>query len=285
LLNKTVVTWFVLSTLLVMMSPLAHAQAQEPIGQTGQDLTFADLGYSHRTLSATGEEETYDLYLPGSLVLRGEGHYLELVLGHVPAVPDWLSILSVALNDTPLAVISLTQANAEPTSLHFDLAASALGRYQRDQEIAEAIAAQLAKVDVRVIVYPQDWSTYVHKRLIPRETVPLFLLSLVSRGNDLEDTQNLAYGFPFNPTLWYNEEFEQLLGEAEQTFNRTVRLNLLRQAQAVAYEEAPWIWLWRPFLFDGVGKDLARWQPRADGLIYLYTPAPEVTTERSTESQ
>jgi peptide/nickel transport system substrate-binding protein len=154
-----------------------------------------------------------------------------------------------------------------------------VGRYHRDQEIAEAIAAQLAQTGIKVIVQPQEWSTYVRERLVPKETAPLFLLSLTSRGNGLEDTQNLAYGFPFNPTLWYHEEFERLLGQAEETFNATLRSSLLQQAQAIAYEEAPWIWLWRPFLFYGVSQDLDWWQPRADGLVYLYTPAPGATTE------
>jgi peptide/nickel transport system substrate-binding protein len=154
-----------------------------------------------------------------------------------------------------------------------------VGRYYQDQEIAEAIAAQLGKIDIKVTVHPQDWSTYTRNQLIPKETAPLFLLSLMSRGNGLEDTRNLAYSFPFNPTLWYNEEFENLVNEAEETFNQTLHLDLLRRAQAIAYEEAPWIWLWRPYLFYGVSKELEWWQPRADGLIYLYTPVAATTTE------
>lgn len=146
-----------------------------------------------------------------------------------------------------------------------------VGRYYRDREIAEAIAAQLADVGVEVTVQPQEWSTYLRERLAPKETAPLFLLSLISRGDGMEDTRNLAYDFPFNPTLWRNEEFETLLDRADQTFNETLRLNLLRQAQAIAYEEAPWIWLWRPYLFYDVSEELSWWHPRADGLIYLYT--------------
>ena len=149
-----------------------------------------------------------------------------------------------------------------------------VGRYYRDREIAEAIAAQLAKVGIKVTVQPWEWSIYVRERLVPKKTAPLFLLSLASRGNALEDTRNLAYDFPFNPTLWYDKDFQDLISQAQGQFDQALRLNLLQQAQAIAYEEAPWIWLWRPFLLYGVGKDLDWWQPRADGLIYLYTPAP-----------
>ena len=134
-------------------------------------------------------------------------------------------------------------------------------------------------VGVRMTVYPQEWPVYVGERLVPKETAPLFLLSLTSRGNGLEDTKNLAYGFPFNPTLWYNEVFEELLTEAEQTFDETSRLNLLYKAQAIAYDESPWIWLWRPFLFYGVRRGLDWWHPRADGLIFLYLPVSGTTIE------
>jgi peptide/nickel transport system substrate-binding protein len=154
-----------------------------------------------------------------------------------------------------------------------------VGRYYRDQEIAAAIAAQLAEVGIKVTVRPWEWPDYVRERLVPKETAPLFLLSLASRGNGLEDTQNLAHGFPFNPTLWYNEEFENLLSQAEEEFNQTLHLNLLHQAQAIAYEESPWIWLWRPFLLYGVSRDLNWWQPRADGLVYLYVPIPGTPKE------
>ena len=153
----------------------------------------------------------------------------------------------------------------------FDITMDApAGRYYRDLEIAEAIAAQLADVGVRVTVQPWEWSAYRRERLVPRTTAPLFLLGLASRRDGLEDTENLAYGFPFNPTRWYNQEFERLLDQAARTFSQTFRQSLLLDAQAIAYEEAPWIWLWRPYLLYGVSQDLDWWHPRADGLIYLY---------------
>ena len=147
-----------------------------------------------------------------------------------------------------------------------------IGRYYKDEEVAKAIASYLAEVGIQVEVRSHDWPTYVRDFLIPKKTDPLFLLSLNSRADGLEDVRNLTFEFPFNPTKWYNSEFEKLVREAGVTFNQTKRQSLLEQAQSIAYEEAPWIWLWRPYLFYGVSNDLA-WQPRADGLVYLYQPA------------
>lgn len=150
-----------------------------------------------------------------------------------------------------------------------------IGRYYRDQEIAYAIAEQLAKVGIQVQVQPYEWASYVRSCLIPKETSPLFLLGIASRGNGLEDTANLSASFPFNPTLWQNAEFEGLVSEARSTFNDTQRQTLLNQAQTMAYEEAPWVWLWRPYDFYGLASWLD-WKPRADGLVFLYKP---VTSE------
>jgi len=145
------------------------------------------------------------------------------------------------------------------------------GRYYQDQAIAYAVAKQLAEVGIEVQVQPYEWSVYVRDRLIPKETAPLFLLGLSSRGNGLEDVANLAVDFPFNPTRWHNVEFERLVAEAYATFNESQRQALLEQAQAIAYEEAPWIWLWRPYDFYGLASWLD-WKPRPDGLISLYKP-------------
>lgn len=155
-----------------------------------------------------------------------------------------------------------------PTSLD-----TPVGRYDQDEAIAYAIAEQLSEVGIEVQVRPYEWGGYVRDRLIPKETAPLFLLGIASRGNGLEDTANLAVDFPFNPTLWHDDEFEELVAQARTTFNRDQRQALLNQAQAIAYEEAPWIWLWRPYAFYGVASWLD-WKPRADGLIYLYKANP-----------
>jgi peptide/nickel transport system substrate-binding protein len=147
-----------------------------------------------------------------------------------------------------------------------------VGRYHQDEAVAQAIAEQLGQVGIKVEVRSQQWPTYVEDYLLARQMAPLFLLGLNSRGNKWEDTNNLSFSFPFNLTNWHNAEFERLLKEAKGTFNERQRQTLLSQAQAIAYEETPWIWLWREYSFYGVNNDLG-WQPRPDGLVYLYQSA------------
>lgn len=142
--------------------------------------------------------------------------------------------------------------------------------YYHDVAIAEAIAQQLGEIGITVEVEAFDWVTYA-RQLLSGDTASLFLLGLNSRGDGLEDVKNLSSAFAFNPTGWQNESFEGALRQAANTFNENARARLLNEAQSIAYDEAPWIWLWRQYEFYGVRDDLT-WKPRPDGLIYLYQP-------------
>jgi len=92
----------------------------------GVDLTFEDLGYSTFQLSESGSTRVY-LYLPRNLVPNHGGSYVDLTIGHMPPEPDKLSVIRVTLNNMPLAVITLSQENAEPTTYRLGLTNTPLG--------------------------------------------------------------------------------------------------------------------------------------------------------------
>jgi len=143
-----------------------------------------------------------------------------------------------------------------------------VGVYYQDAAIAEAIAQQLAEIGITVEVETVDWAALA-RQLLSGDVPPLFLLGLNSWGDGVEDVKNLSATFAFNPTGWQNEPFEDVLQQAVNTFNEDSRIRLLNEAQAIAYDEAPWIWLWRQYDFYGISRDLD-WAPRRDGLVYLY---------------
>ncbi|MFQ6015155.1 MAG: ABC transporter substrate-binding protein [Anaerolineae bacterium] len=141
-----------------------------------------------------------------------------------------------------------------------------VGRYNKDKEAAEAIGAYLTEVGIRAEVIPMDWATYVQEMLIPRQNLEIGLIGLGSGANDLDDAMNLVKEWPLSITDWYNEEYETLYNEANATLDDAKRQELLFKAQAIAYEECPWIWLWRQYDFYGVSKNL-EWTARADEFI------------------
>jgi peptide/nickel transport system substrate-binding protein len=144
------------------------------------------------------------------------------------------------------------------------------GVYHEDVAIAYALAEQWGELGITVRVEVHEWPDYA-AALLSDSPPPLFLLGLNSRGDPLQDTRNLSAGFGFNPTGWENRSFEEAIRRAQSTFNENARARMLNEAQATAYQEAPWVWLWRQVDFYGVSQALS-WTPRADGRIYLYTP-------------
>lgn len=147
-----------------------------------------------------------------------------------------------------------------------------INTYTQGVAIAEAVAQQLGEIGVMVEVQSTDWSSFV-QRLLSDDIPDLFVLGLNSRGDGLEDVRNLSIDFAFNPTGWHNNAFEDMLERARSTVNADLRAQQLNEAQAIAYDEAPWIWLWRQYNFYGVSQDL-EWTPRRDGLVNLYRPLP-----------
>jgi peptide/nickel transport system substrate-binding protein len=141
-----------------------------------------------------------------------------------------------------------------------------VGRYNKDKEASEAIGAYLMEVGIRAEVIPMDWATYVQEMLVPRQNLEIGLIGLGSAANDLDDAQNLVKEYPLSITDWYNEEFEALYAEATTTLDDGKRREILFEAQAIAYDECPWIWLWRQYDFYGVGQRL-EWDARSDERI------------------
>jgi len=144
------------------------------------------------------------------------------------------------------------------------------GVYPHDVEIANAIADQWGELGITVRVEVHEWPEYVGT-LLSDSPPPLFLLGLNSRADPLQDTRNLSASFGFNPTGWESSSFEDRVRRAQSNFNNNARGRLLNEAQAIAYEAAPWVWLWRQVDFYGVVPALP-WTPRADGRIYLFEP-------------
>jgi peptide/nickel transport system substrate-binding protein len=149
---------------------------------------------------------------------------------------------------------------------------TASGAYYQDVAIAQSIAQQWGEIGIQVQVEEMDWAAYA-ERLLSEDVPALFLLALNSRGNALQDVRNLSPDWPYSPTSWQDPLFEQQLRLAATTFDPQARAAVLDELQALAYDQAPWVWLWRPYRFYGVSQRLD-WTPRRDGLVNLYEPQP-----------
>lgn len=144
-----------------------------------------------------------------------------------------------------------------------------VGRYLKDKEMAQAIAADFKRIGLYVEVVPLEWAVYTAKRYRERNPDPLFLLGFGSGFNGEADVGILHHKLFANLTRWYNEEFEQKYARLRTTFNPIERVRLIHELQEIIHEEAPWVFLWMQYDLYGVSRRIA-WQPRPDQRIYLY---------------
>jgi peptide/nickel transport system substrate-binding protein len=64
-----------------------------------------------------------------------------------------------------------------------------------------------------------------------------------------------------------NEEVDALIDEAQATFSYADRQAIYRRIYRMVRDDAPWIFLYRPTRYWGIGPILQGWLPRADGLL------------------
>ncbi len=64
-----------------------------------------------------------------------------------------------------------------------------------------------------------------------------------------------------------NPEVDALIEQAEATFSTSERQAVYRRIYKIVRDDAPWIFLYNPLKYWGVGPALADWTPRVDGLL------------------
>lgn len=64
-----------------------------------------------------------------------------------------------------------------------------------------------------------------------------------------------------------NEEVNALIEQAQTTISDSERQKIYQKIYQIVRDDAPWIFLYRPTRYWGVGSALGDWRPRADGLL------------------
>jgi peptide/nickel transport system substrate-binding protein len=123
------------------------------------------------------------------------------------------------------------------------------GRYPKDREIAEIVAAQLAEVGVRTRLVALEWATFTTHMRAERQTTgrryPIYLLGWSNpvRDPDLNllafDAENEAW----NLGSYRNEELQPVLAEGRVTLDPVRAEAIYRRAQEIVWRDPPGIWL------------------------------------------
>lgn len=127
----------------------------------------------------------------------------------------------------------------------------------RNVTLAEAIKEELKKnlgVDVGLDIV--QWSQHLER--IDAGDAPFFRLGWIADYPEPDNFLNLLWGknaapegeiSPINSTRYNNPEFDRLYEQALTTQDRTERMNLYAQAEQIAVNDAPMLWIYYDMQF------------------------------------
>ncbi|WP_224268484.1 ABC transporter substrate-binding protein [Haloprofundus salinisoli] len=147
-----------------------------------------------------------------------------------------------------------------------------VGRYLKDLEIAQAVVGYINELsNVDASVNQRDFGELAGQLTTGNiEDMPHWYL--IGWGNMAFDaSQTLIPLLSTGGALssWSNEEFDNLMNEAGGTADAEQREQLLQEANQLAHDEAPWIFLNRQYSVYGASSRID-WQPRRDESIKAY---------------
>jgi peptide/nickel transport system substrate-binding protein len=140
------------------------------------------------------------------------------------------------------------------------------GRYPKDREVCQVVAAQLAKGGFRVELISQEWALFWDKQGVNGGKLPFYY---IGRGS-LTDADTL-YDQYFRTgttkrTNYSNPALDKLVEEQQKTPDQKKRVALLHQAGKIIMDEATFIPLYNLADIYGAARNLI-WKMRPDEKI------------------
>jgi peptide/nickel transport system substrate-binding protein len=149
---------------------------------------------------------------------------------------------------------------------------SPAGRYLKDEEVVQAVAAQLEEVGFQVNVNFLEWQAYFDTYIAagsPSDELDIAFFSNANNTADADYNLSLNVHSGGRGIYWTNAEVDQLIDEARQIVDQDERQATYHTIVETMVEEAPWIYLYTQHdLYAATGR-LQGWEPRPDEMIDL----------------
>ncbi len=125
------------------------------------------------------------------------------------------------------------------------------GRYLFDQQVSEAVQAYLQAIGVKTELRTYDWPTYVAGLLKPIQESELEVF-LLGWGPLILDADMGLYGQFHSSTnppkglgsaFYNNPEYDKIMEASRLEQDTKKRLEILKKASEMVWEDCPWIWL------------------------------------------
>ncbi len=143
------------------------------------------------------------------------------------------------------------------------------GRYPKDREVCQVVAAQMVKGGFRVELISQEWALFWDKTGVNGGRLPFYY---IGRGS-LTDADTL-YDQYFRTgttkrTNYSNPELDKIIIEQQKTADPKKRVALLQQAGKIIMEEAPMVPLYNLADIYGVARNVV-WKMRPDEKVLAW---------------
>lgn len=143
------------------------------------------------------------------------------------------------------------------------------GKFVRDAEITQAVAADLNEIGVGTTVELYEWSVY-NSMLFDYAVDDLWFKGNGSTFDGAGDISVLLDGDAINHGHYYNQDFEDTWKELSITFDDAERKVIFDKLQEILYDDPPYIFLYNQVEIDGVSNGLV-WEPSKDERIRLFS--------------
>lgn len=140
-------------------------------------------------------------------------------------------------------------------------------RWGKDQDIVLAIASYLEAIGLDVETEIMEWGTY-RENLNNLSFKGLYYMGWAALINPTVEEVILTCGHLDNPSHYCNPAYDELVLAAAKTLDDEARMELIMEAQEIAWEDAPWVFLWRLPQFYGMSNRI-EYTPRPDGYLDL----------------
>jgi peptide/nickel transport system substrate-binding protein len=141
-----------------------------------------------------------------------------------------------------------------------------IGRYNKDKEIGEAIAGQLAATGGHFTTKIQEWTTYVNFTS-SRGLTPVYELAWGNNSYDADNTLTSLFTSDARLSTYANPALDKLIVDARYETDPKKRQAVYDKALEIIHDEAPWLFMFQYEDLYATTKRLA-WDARGDEDIF-----------------
>jgi peptide/nickel transport system substrate-binding protein len=154
----------------------------------------------------------------------------------------------------------------------FDLDVDFTPMWGQDKDIAETVAGYLNAVGIRTHLHADEWSDFKN-HLAHQSFNGIFYAGWAALINPAVELVIFTCNQEDNASGYCDPKFDDLVHAANTNFDPVTRKAQIEAAEAMVWNDAYWIFLWRDPEYAGISNRIA-YTLRGDDYVEMYTATP-----------